>query len=277
MPLSIPDRLYYRDIESVSSKLTSFAAAGPQKLHIVSDFDLTLTAGKHPGDNLGTWDVMDALMPEEGVARHTAIYQSFRPIEVAGKLTQAIAAEKWAETLDLITSYHMSIDDIEEAFLSVAMLRPGAKDMFDTCKRIGIPTVILSSGIRNVIEIMAKHYGIHTDFILSNDLAIDTSSHVSGWQKDSLVHVLNKREMGHGELTELRATHPNILLLGDVPADADMVEGHDDVIRIRVLDPRKGETYNQASALQASFNAGYDLVTEHSLEPVVNILEQLTM
>jgi len=111
-------------------------------------------------------------MPQEGVARHTAIYQSFRPIEVVGKLTEAIAAEKWAETLDLITSYHMSIDDIKEAFLSVAMLRPGAKDMFDTCKRIGVPTVILSSGITNVIEIMAKHYAIEPNFILSNDCQV---------------------------------------------------------------------------------------------------------
>ena len=100
---------------------------------------------------------------------------------------------------------------------------------------------------------------------------------MSGWQKSGLIHVLNKHEMGHSELAKLRATHPNILLLGDVPADADMVTGHDGVVRIRVLDPRKGETYNQASALQASFDAGYDLVTEHSLEPVVSLLEQLTM
>jgi len=275
MSLPIPDGFHCQDIELVRSKLTSFATAGPQKLHIVSDFDLTLTAGKHPGDNLGTWDVMDAIMPEEGVARHTAIYQSFRPIEVAGKLTQAIAAEKWTETLDLLTSYHMNIDDIEAAFLSVATLRPGAKDIFDTCKRIGIPTVILSSGIRNVIEIMAKHYDIHPDFILSNDLVIDESGHVSGWHRDSLIHVLNKHEMGHGELSKLRATHPNILLLGDVTADADMVVGRDDVIRIRVLDPRKGEVHNQVAALQASFDTGYDLVTEHSLEPVVKILEQM--
>lgn len=275
MPLSIPDGFHCQDIELVRSKLRSFTTAGPQKLHVVSDFDLTLTAGKHPGDNLGTWDVMDALMPEEGVARHAAIYQSFRPIEVAGKLTRAIAAEKWAETLDLITSYRMNIDDIEAAFLSVATLRLGAKDIFDTCKRMSVPTVILSSGIRNVIEIMATHYDVHPDFILSNDLIIDDSGHVGGWQRDSLIHVLNKHERGHGELSKLRATHPNILLLGDIIADADMVAGRDDVIRIRVLDPRKGEIHDQAVALQASFDAGYDLVTEHSLGPVVRILEQL--
>lgn len=273
--LSIPDGFQCRDAELVSTKLHSFAAAGPGKLHIVSDFDLTLTAGKHPGDNLGTWDVMDALMDADGVTRHTEIYHSFRPIEVAGKLTHAVAAEKWAETLDLITSYHMNIGDIRAAFLSVAILRPGAKALFDAAKDNGIPSVILSSGITNVIEIIAKHYNIHPDYILSNDLVIDDNDHVSGWRRDSLIHVLNKHEMSHDELSKLRSTRPNILLLGDVPADVSMVAGHENVIRIRVLDPRKGEQHAQTSALQTSFDAGYDLVTEHSLEPVTTMLKQL--
>jgi len=274
--LSTLDGFHFQNAELVETKLASFITAGPTKLHIVSDFDLTLTAGKHPGDNLGTWDVMDALIPAEGVTRHTEIYQSFRPIEIAGQLTAEMAAEKWAETLDLITSYHMDIDDIKTAFLSVATLRPGAKELFDLSRRRGIPTVILSSGIRNVIEIMAKHYDIQPDFILSNDLSIDKTGHVNGWQRDSLIHILNKHEMGHDELARLRASHSRILLLGDVPADADMVVGHDDVLRIRVLDPRRGECHNLTAALEASFTAGYDLVTEHSLKPVVTILEQLT-
>lgn len=73
----------------------------------------------------------------------------------------------------------------------------------------------------------------------------------------------------------LRPTHPSTVLLGDVTADADMVASRDYMIRIRVLDPRKGEVSDQVVALQASFDAGYDLVTEYSLEPVVRILEQL--
>jgi hypothetical protein len=81
--------------------------------------------------------------------------------------------------------------------------------------------------------------------------------------------------MGHTELSALRSSRPNILLLGDVPADAAMVAGSEEVIRIRVLDPRRGEVHAIADALQASFDAGYDLVTEHSLEPVVKILEDL--
>lgn len=272
---TMPKTLHYKSADAVYKKLSAFIEAGPEKLHVVSDFDLTLTAGKNHGDNLGTWDVMDALMPPEGVAAHTAIYQSFRPIERAGKLTEAIAKEKWSDTLDLITGYRMSINDIEQAFLSVATLRSGAKNLFDICTAYTIPTVVLSSGIRNVIEIIAEHYDLRPDYILSNDLVVDESGHVSGWRRETLIHVLNKHEMGHNELSTLRTKHPHVLLLGDVPADTSMVPGDKDVIRVRILDPRRGETHHLDQALEESFAAGYDLVTEHSLEPITDLLLQL--
>lgn len=63
-----------------------------------------------------------------------------------------------------------------------------------------------------------------------------------------------------------------MILIGDVPDDAKMVLG-DDVIRIRVLDPRKGESYIPEEALEASFAAGYDLVVEHSLLSVSRIIK----
>jgi phosphoserine phosphatase len=280
MPVAtVPPYLFegfqYRDKQAVERKLTDFALAGNDMLHVVSDFDLTLTAGKHPGQNLGTWDVMDELMPPEGVARHTAIYNSFRPTELTGTITAATTAEKWAETLDLITSYHMSIDDVAAAFLSIATLRSGAKELFEICEAAQIPTVILSSGIRNVIQLMTDYYHIHADYILSNDLEIDpTSRKVTGWRRDTLIHMLNKHEMGHEQLALLRSKCPNVLLLGDVPGDVQMVTG-EKVIRVRVLDPRKGETYDLEKITRASFAIGYDLVVAHSLEPVVQIVNWL--
>lgn len=276
MSENILDGFQFADEQSVRAKIASFIKDGQQALHIVSDFDLTLTAGKVAGQNLGTWDVMDELMPPEGVARHSEIYNSFRPIEREGKLTAEIAALKWTEILDLITSYPINIDDVKAAFLAVANLREGAKSLFDLCEAANVPTVILSSGIRNVVQIMVDHYNMHPAYILSNDLVIDeTTRLVSGWRSDSLVHILNKNEMGHGELSALRKTRRNVILIGDVLDDTKMVEGSDDVIRIRILDPRKGETFELASALNESFKAGFDLTIENSLEPVVGLLSYL--
>jgi 2-hydroxy-3-keto-5-methylthiopentenyl-1-phosphate phosphatase len=271
----ILDGFQFADERRLSAKISRFIKDGKEALHIVSDFDLTLTSGKIAGQNLGTWDVMDELIPPEGVARHTKIYNSFRPIERAGKLTAEVAAQKWAETLDLITSYPINIDDVRAAFLAVANLRDGAKSLFDLCEESSVPTVILSSGIRNVVQVMVDHYDIHPAFILSNDLIIDeTTRMVNGWRKDSLVHILNKNEMGHDELNALRRSRHNVILIGDVPDDTKMVEG-DDVIRIRILDPRKGETFELENALSESFTAGFDLTIENSLEPVVRLVKYL--
>ena len=263
---------YCLEPTKVTDKIAAFAVAGTDLLHVVSDFDLTLTAGNRPGQNIGTWDVMDELMTPESVARHKQIYQSFRPIELEGKLTAEIASKKWAETLDLITENDISINDIQSAFLRVAKLRDGAKEIFTVCQKNNVPTVVLSSGISNVISVIAEHYQLAPTYILSNDLLFDeTTRQVTGWRRDSLVHMLNKKEMGHRELSELRNKRPNVILIGDVPDDVRMVDG-DEVIRIRVLDPRKDETHDLETVAQSSFNAGYDLVVEHSLQPVANLL-----
>jgi 2-hydroxy-3-keto-5-methylthiopentenyl-1-phosphate phosphatase len=169
----------------------------------------------------------------------------------------------------------MDINKIKAAFLSVATLRAGAKDLFTVCELRDIPTVVLSSGIRNVIEIIAEHYDIHPGYILSNDLTVDNTGFVRGWRRETLVHMLNKNEMGHDELSRLRHERPNVLLLGDVPDDTRMVVG-DSVLRIRVLDPRKGEGSTLEGALQASFDAGYDLAVMHDLAPAAHILQWLT-
>jgi phosphoserine phosphatase len=271
-PQSLLDGSQSANPQKTLRKIAAFAETGHNALHIVSDFDLTLTAGKQPGHNLGTWDVMDELMPPEGVQRHTEIYNSFRPIEIQGGLTEEVCIEKWSETLDLITSYRMSINDVRSAFLSVATLRDGAKEIFDVCAINSIPTVVLSSGITNVITIIADHYGIRPDHILSNTLEVDETGHVSGWRRDMLIHMMNKHEMGHANMSALQSSRPHTILLGDVPDDARMVTGDDHVLRVRVLDPRKGETHDQKLVLQKSFDAGYDLVVEDSLQPVAHIV-----
>lgn len=70
--------------------------------------------------------------------------------------------------------------------------------------------MILSSGIRNVIQLIAEHYKIHPDYVLSNDLKVDekTRKVISSYH-DALIHMLSKNERGHGELSTLRAVRPN--------------------------------------------------------------------
>lgn len=275
IPYNVLAGFQFEDEERLRRKIITLADSGHQGLHIVSDFDMTLTAGKMPGQNVGTWDVLDELLPPEGVEKHRQIYQSFRPIEIAGELTEDIAIEKWAETLDLMIEYGMNLKDIDDAFLSVAMLRDGVKELFSICEDFEIPTVVLSSGVKNVIECIVDRYDVRPDFIFSNQMIVDEWGQFISWDKQNLIHIMNKKERGHQELARLRDSRPHVILLGDVIDDIRMVDGPD-VLRIRVIDPRKGENHHREDILRDSFAAGYDLVVDHSLQPAAQLVAWLS-
>jgi 2-hydroxy-3-keto-5-methylthiopentenyl-1-phosphate phosphatase len=169
----------------------------------------------------------------------------------------------------------MSRQQIRDAFLGVAQLRDGGKELFDICDANAVPSIVLSAGIKDVIQIIAEHYEIRPTHILSTSLVFDEQGNVRGWDRRTLVHMLNKRERGHTELTMLQRARPNIILLGDVPDDVHMANGDDNVLRIRVLDSRPGETFDRDTLLNTTFAAGYDLAIDHSLAPVVNILKRI--
>jgi phosphoserine phosphatase len=260
-PPNLFDGFSVRDRDDVCQKLSAFAGDGPAKLHCVFDFDHTITAGKVEGENVGTWDVLDELIPEEGRRLHNVIYLSHRDRELAGELTEAEAEQWWTETLDLICSYSINIYQAEQSFLDVAKLRSGGSQLFDACQRAGVPTVVLSAGVSPTI-------------ILATEFDVSPDGQVAGWKKETLVHMLNKREMGHKEMSLLRETRPNVLLLGDVPDDVHMAEG-DNALRVRVIDPRKGEIYNEKEIVQKSFDAGFDLAVKTDLMPLARMLSWL--
>ena len=56
---------------------------------------------------------------------------------------------------------------VEQDFLSKASIRPGTKELFDLCAEHGIPTIILSAGIKDVIELWAEAYQIKPSVILA--------------------------------------------------------------------------------------------------------------
>jgi HAD superfamily phosphoserine phosphatase-like hydrolase len=263
------------DEEKVRDKLQGFRDARPDKLHFVFDFDHTLTAAVRSSESVGTWAIVDEFLPSDVRAKHTKIYRHYRPIERSGRMTEAEAVEWWSQTLDLICAARFNLFKTEQSFLGAVKLRGGTKEIFDFCRQLGIPTVIVSAGIRQLIRIFVKHYGLDPDIILSTDLETAGDGRVTGWRSDSLVHALNKKERGHRELLQLCETRPYTILIGDGPEDVHMVEGAEHVLRVCIMDPRKGETFDRTTFLETAFGAGFDLVAGTSLLPLVPLLRSV--
>ena len=105
------DGFLVADRRSAEAKLARLSAAGPGKIHVLMDFDHTLTAGKNKGQNIGSWQMIDSMLPPEGVAKHLALYNRMRPLEAAGRLTTEQSIQWSTAGFELVSSYKIAADN----------------------------------------------------------------------------------------------------------------------------------------------------------------------
>ena len=247
------------NVQAVTEKIGRFATAGLASTHLLLDFDRTMTVSASGDDDATTWQILQRHLPPEGQVEYQDFYKKHRQLEIQGLLTESDAEVWFQGVLGLYVKYGVNLKNVETDFLSVVALRPGMKELLQLCYGQKIPAAILSAGIKDVIEILLAHYGVQADPIVSTKLITDETGIITGWQKDSLVHVLNKREAGHAELEQVRLHRPYCLLIGDSMDDAAMTGGDDNVLRIRVLDPRQDEATDRVAQLKQTFQK-FDLV-----------------
>jgi phosphoserine phosphatase len=197
-----------------------------------------------------------------------------RPLELAGQLDEALAAEWWNASLTLMRDARVNLREVERAFASRTSIRPGAVDLFDVCKRLGLPVAILSAGVGNIIELWCRHHELKPDVILATQLKLDGAGAIESWDKARVIHALNKRERGHDQLTAWRRERPDTILVGDSLSDAHMVEGDGQILRVRIYDPRPDETGGEVER-RASLELFDWVLGGGSLVPLARLVEQI--
>jgi HAD superfamily phosphoserine phosphatase-like hydrolase len=271
--LEIPKGLIVADPVNLEAKLAEFATLGASGLHAVFDFDRTLTV-KRPGteDEVTTWHILREHLPEAGQAAYQQLFEKYRALELSGNMTQQDAVEWWSSILNLFVEHKINLGAVEEIFLDRASIRPGAGELFRLFESNGIPTVILSAGIREVIDIWCRKYNIQPTLVISTALKLDEENRISGWQKSTLVHVLNKSESTHPELLAIRAKRPLALVVGDGLDDASMASGRQGVLRVRIMDPRADETASKQEE-QKTFERFDALIKTGTLDPLESLVK----
>lgn len=271
--LNIPDGLIYDTASDIEAKIIRFKQAGTDQLQVVLDFDRTLTE-KNKQDSV-SWQLMRNHLPPQGRVEAQKVFDHYRAIEIAEELTTEDAVAWWTASMGIITKYRLDMTVVERDFLSQSTIRPGTKELFDLCTQYNIPTVILSAGVKDVIDIWCKTYDIHPTIILSTTLKLDEKNRVVGWDADSIVHTLNKKEIGHPELTRIRAERSHTILAGDSMHDYDMAEGKDAVFRIRICDVSDDENQPNTALRTQTLKVFDSMIEQGTLEPVTQLIKQI--
>lgn len=262
------------DRAKVAEKLRLFKDAGAHRLHYLFDFDRTLTSSADFGKDVTIWDLMDDLLPDEIRPAYDRLSKEYQRMESAGRLSEQDAQSWWALSFEFYIQHGMNLNEMRHA-IGKLKIREGAIDLFNLCEANDIPTIILSAGVGNVIEMITEEHGIHPTTIMSTKLELAADGRITGWDPDSVVHVLNKHERGHAKLSRLAKERPYTILLGDSLEDAKMIKGEDHIVRIRVVDPHKIQITGEKRYLEESFDAGFDLVVKESLLPVIDLTKWL--
>lgn len=271
--LSIPKGLIVADSISFQRKIAEFAALGAAGVHVIFDFDRTLTV-RRPGaqDEVTTWHILREHLPEAGQAEYQRLFEKYRALELNGDMTQQDAVQWWSSILNLFVAHSIDLTAVEETFLARASIRPGTVELFKLFADHNIPVIILSAGIHDVIDIWCRQYNIHPSIIISTRLKIDSNNIISGWQEDTLVHVLNKSEATHPEVSTMRRNRTKLFVVGDSLDDASIAADGHHVVKIRILDFRGDEatTVHEEHKTLQKFDA---FVKTGSLDPLRQLIE----
>ncbi|MBI4708773.1 MAG: hypothetical protein HY764_01050 [Candidatus Portnoybacteria bacterium] len=223
---------------------------GVDNLHVLSDFDRTLT--KAFVDGKSTPSLISVLrdgnyLTSDYAQKAQALYEKYNPIDINPSIPieeKKKAMEEWWMThFDLLIKSGLTKKDLESVVESGKIkTREGFGEFVDFLWAHKIPLVIMSSSglggdcISMYFEKENRLYeNIH---IISNAFEWDENGRAIRI-KQPIIHNMNKDDTAIQDFPvfDIIENRKNVLLLGDRPADIEMIKGFDckNIIKIGFL------------------------------------------
>jgi len=280
MGIVVADTKNFEELKSI------FKKEGLDKIHVLADFDRTLTKAFVNGKSVAS--LISVLRDENYLTpdypeKAKALYEKYHAIE---KDPSCPIEEKkthmknwWTEHFELLIKSGLTKKDIEKAMESTNLsLREGAEEFLEILKNSKMPLVVLSSsglGVESIGLFLEKR-GLFFEniYIISNSFEWDNNGTAVS-VKQPIIHGMNKNETSvkrFPAIFEQVKNRKNILLLGDSLNDAEMAEGFDyrNILKIGFLNE---DIEQNLSAYSSAFDAV--LTGDSSLGPVNTILRQI--
>lgn len=231
-------RVLSADAAAAAAKRAAVVAGGFAHLHVVIDFDRTITTYLHQGEPGATCHgVLEGRRPPAVLAQAAALKQHYLPIETcpatptAAKVPHMI---QWYTKINAILAacgitQHDLRQDVAAARFSV---REGVAQLLAASARHGFPVTVFSAGVGDVIEeaLRQRCYAgaalPPTLRVISNRMLWSAEGTCTGFHA-KVLHPFNKNFLEAGdfvgaeELAALRARQC-VVVVGDGEGDAEM-------------------------------------------------------
>jgi len=247
-------------------KIEQIKKAGKNKLHVVSDFDNTLSKAYVNGEKAQS--IIGQLrrlgyLGEEYQKKYDELYNKYNLIEIDPNISieekNKAMTEWWTSHIKVLSSFGLCKDILDKMIANSThlILRDKIKDFFDTLSENNIPLLIFSSGPKYMINAYLDKYNFHYPnvSIIANEYDFDLNGKVIGY-KNKIIHVFNK-----GEVALIDAPHfenikerENVILLGDSEGDLAMHQGFEHKTTITI------GFYNNPDLKNLASYSNYDVI-----------------
>lgn len=260
---------------------------GSKNLHILTDFDRTLTYAKSAeGENIPA--IISILRNgnylAEGYAEKAhALFNKYHPIEIdtsiPNKEKKKAMHEWWTSHFKLLIESGLNKKDLEAIVeTGIVKLREGVKELFDYLNQKEIPIAIMSSsGVGNVIPMFLEKEGILYDniHIIANLYSFDKNGQATNIS-EPIINVMNKDETAihdHLKVYSKIKDRKNVILMGDSLGDLGMITGfkYNNLIKIGFLND--GEEQNKKE-----YEKNFDMIIsqDSDIKPVNKLIIEIT-
>ncbi len=271
--------------EELEKSKKSISEAGPDKLHVLADFDRTLTTAFIEGKSVPSLISLlrdgNYLTPDYA-QKANKLYAKYHPIEIDPKIPlekkKDAMLEWWTTHSNLLIKSGLNKKDLKKLVESKKIkFRDGFAGFIDFLKSYEIPLVIMSSsGLGNnlISMFLEKQEKLYDNiYIISNSYEWDKNNNAVGVKKP-IIHAMNKDEtiIKDFSVFELLKNRKNVLLLGDNLNDIGMVKGfdYDNLIKIGFLNENMEENLEY-------YKNNYDVIIldDSSMDFVNGLLKEM--
>lgn len=279
------DEIIIPNKEQFEHKLASLKESGLNNLHVIADFDRTLTKAFVKNEKVKSAYAFireGHYLTEDYSPKAFALFDEYYPYEVSTTLSLEDKKQKmqewWEKHLKLLIGSGMNFGVVKDIIDKDKFEeRVGLDEFLNLLNKCDVPLLIFSAGLGDFILEFLKREKLLSDNIhlIANFFDFDENSVAKGYKDEFIIHVFNKNEFvlkGHPYINNIN-NRKNVLLLGDSLGDVNMAEGidHNTVLKIGFLN-------DKVEKLKEEYCKHYDLIilNDGSLNEVVKIISNLT-